>query len=299
MRAMGVAVGLSLAWVAACAYEWATNRRVLPWDPYAGCGAAQPARLPPTVRVGLYEEFPAPWRLEQLKHIDFPVTLAVAAPSRTVFMKLRDTIMRQYPQVREVYFWPLLTPREGYYPGTWSDARAIQRVAGEAEGLPVLWDLEMPPGLKHPSLTSWPENRAWLDAWLRSRSEPVHIWRSHASMGLDPLFLRLVGMHFDPLDYPQVSLQLDLYNTESSRTPEQMVQILRCGVARYGPRFIPALGVLNDGAGRPEEFVPPPTLHRDLKLAREAGVSELWLFGVNGLNQEIVTMLRQTLPLEQ
>ena len=105
-------------------------------------------------------------------------------------------------------------------------------------------------------------------------------------MGLDPLFLRLVGMHFDPLDYPQVSLHLDLYNTGIGRPPEQMAQIMRCGVERYGARFIPALGVLNDGAGQPDEFVPPPTLRRDLQLARAAGVSELWLFSVNGLNNE-------------
>ena len=102
MRAMSIAVGLSVAWAAACIYEWGTGRRVLPWDPYAGCGATQPAQLPATVRVGLYEEFPAPWRLERLKHIDFPVTLAVAAPSRNIFMKLRDTITRQYPQVRSL-----------------------------------------------------------------------------------------------------------------------------------------------------------------------------------------------------
>jgi hypothetical protein len=298
IRAMGLAVGLSVAWLAACVYEWGSGRRVLPWNSYADCSAAQPAALPPTVRIGLYEEFPAPWRLEKLEHINFPVTLAVAAPSRPVFLKLRDTIMRQYPQVREVYFWPLLTAREGYYPGAWSDARAIQRVAGEAESLPVLWDLEMPPRMQHPSIGSWPENRAWLDQWLRSRSEPVHIWRSHASMGLDPLFLRLVGMHYDPLDYPQVSLHLDLYNTGAGRPAEQMARIMRCGVERYGERFIPALGALDDGAGRPDQFVPLPTLRRDLQLAREAGVSELWLFSVNGLNQEVVTMLRETLPLE-
>jgi hypothetical protein len=299
MRAMSIAVGLSVAWAAACIYEWGTGRRVLPWDPYDGCGATQPPELPATVRVGLYEEFPAPWRLERLKHIDFPVTLAVAAPSRTVFLKLRDTITRQYPQVREVLFWPLLNAREGYYPGTWSDTVAIQRVAGEAQDLPVLWDLEMPPGMKHPSIRSWPENRVWLDQWLHSRTQPVHIWRSHASMGLDPLFLRLVGMHFDPLDYPQLWMHLDLYNTGASRSAAQMAQIMRCGVERYGERFIPALGVLNDGAGRPEEFVPPKTLERDLQLARAAGVNQLWLFGVNGLNDEIVQMLRQTLPLEQ
>jgi hypothetical protein len=157
----------------------------------------------------------------------------------------------------------------------------------------------MPPGLHHPSIRSWPQNREWLDQWLRSRTAPVHIWRSHASMGLDPLFLRLVGMHFDPLDYPQVSLHLDLYNTGTGRPAEQMAQIMRCGVERYGTRFMPALGVLNDGAGRPEEFVPLPTLQRDLHLARAAGVSELWLFGVNGLNDDVVNMLRQSLPLER
>jgi hypothetical protein len=66
MRAMSIAVGLSVAWGIACIYEWGTGSRVLPWDPYAGCGATQPAELPTTMRVGLYEEFPAPWRLERL-----------------------------------------------------------------------------------------------------------------------------------------------------------------------------------------------------------------------------------------
>jgi hypothetical protein len=299
MRYAGAGLGLALLWLAASCYEWGTGQRVLPWDPYAACGDSVPATLPATVKIGLYEEFPSPWRLAQLRHIDFPVALAVAAPSRDAFLQLRATILHQYPQVHEVYFWPLLKSTEGYYPGTWSDAAAVRRVAGETAGLPVLWDLEMPPGLAHPSVTSWPQNRALIDQWLQTRTEPVHIWRSHASMGLDPLFLRLVGMHFDPLDYPQVSLHLDLYNTGAGRPANEMSRILRCGVERYGARFIPALGVLNDGAGAPGLFVPPETLQRDLKLARAAGVAELWLFGVNGMNADIVRMLHQTLPLEK
>src|SRR3954447_25084968 len=55
IRAMSIAVGLSVAWGAACIYEWATGRRVLPWNAYAGCGTTQPAALPATVRIGLYE----------------------------------------------------------------------------------------------------------------------------------------------------------------------------------------------------------------------------------------------------
>jgi hypothetical protein len=298
-RGLLATLGLTLLWVGASIAELGSGRRILPGNPYAGCGDGKAAALPETVRVGLYEEFPNPWRLERLRLIDFPVTLAIAAPSRAVFLELRATIRRDFPHVREVYFWPLLSYDEGYYPGSWSSADGVKRVAGEAEGLPVLWDLELPLGSTRPSVTSWPRNRAFLDRWLRDRSEPVHIWRSHQTMGLNPLFLQLAGLHFDPLDYPAVSLHLDLYTKGTGLPAEQMSRILRCGVERYGSRFIPSLGVLNDGEGPDQIFVPPQTLRRDLGLVRAAGVSEVWLFGVNGLTTEYIRALREMLPLEK
>src|SRR5919107_4361702 len=96
MRTMGITLGISLVWLAACFYEWGTGKRVLPWNPYATCGTSQPEDLPPTVRVGLYEEFPSPGRLAKLRYIDFPVTLAVAAPSRPAFLTLRTMILHHY-----------------------------------------------------------------------------------------------------------------------------------------------------------------------------------------------------------
>jgi hypothetical protein len=289
---------LGLLWLGATLAEWVGGRRVLPWDPYASCGASIPAALPKTVRVGLYEEFPDPWRLAPLSQVDFPVTLAVAAPSRTAFLERRAAILRAYPQVREVYFWPLLTDAEGYYPGTWSDAAAIKRVAAEAAELPVLWDLEMPRDKTTISLRSWASNTAFLDRWLHSRTAPVHIWRSHDTMGLDPLFLRLIGMHYDPRQYGALWLHLDLYETGSGLSHDQMARMVRCGVERYGEHFIPSLGVLNDGEGPETLFVSSNTLRRDLQLARAAGAHEIWLFGVNGLNTEYLSVLRETLPLE-
>ena len=291
-------IGLVLLWMGACVVELYTGRRVLPWNPYGQCGLSRPAALPSTMKVGLYEEFPNPWRLARLRQVDFPVVLAVAARSRNEFLQLRADILREYAQVREVYFWPLLAYEEGYYPGTWSSTSGVRRIAAEAEGLPVLWDLEMPLGKTRPSFRSWLRNRTFLDHWLRERTEPVHIWRSHTTMGLNPLFLRLMAMHFDPLTYPAVSLHLDLYTTGAGRPREQMARVLRCGVERYGERFIPALGVLDDGEGPADIFVPPETLRRDLLLAREAGVAEVWLFGLNGLNETYLSIIRETLPLE-
>jgi len=256
--------------------------------------------LPTTVRVGLYEEFPNPWRLAKLAQVDFPVTLAVAAPTRDAFLALRESIQRDYSQARRVLFWPLLAAEEGYYPGPLSNPQAVRRVMAEAADLAVLWDLELPPGLKHIAspLRSWSQNRAATADWLRTRTQPVYIWRSHASLGINPWPLRLAGLHYDPLEYPAVSLHLDLYTTGAGQPENDLRRLMRQGVASYGARFIPSLGVLDDGEGSASQFIPPETLRRNLRIARAAGVSELWLFGVNGLNDAYLQAVCEELPLE-
>src|SRR5258706_16099793 len=91
-------------WVQASIHEMATGEHVFPWSAYAFCGASQPETLPPTVKIGVYEEFPVPWRLDKLQQVDFPVTLALAAPSRTEFDKLQTQVAALYPQVQGFYF---------------------------------------------------------------------------------------------------------------------------------------------------------------------------------------------------
>ena len=288
-------------WLYASITELQTGRRLWPWSAYALCGNSRPATLPQTVRVGLYEEFPNPWRLAKLQQVDFPITLAIAAHSRQEFLQLRDSIRQTYPLVREVYFWPLLTLEEGYYPGPWSEPQGIQRLTAEAADLPVLWDVEIPHGPSNSYarlLARWWANRSVLSTFFTDHQQPVHIWRTHVSMGLDPAFLRLAAMHFDPLDYEQVRLHLDLYTRGAGQDADGLARIIRCGVERYGERFIPSLGVLNDNEGPPEIFIPPDTFRRNLQIARAAGVSEVWIFGANGLNDDYLRALRETLPLE-
>lgn len=269
-----------------------------PYRAYLTCGASQPATLPATVRIGLYEEFPAAERLAKLNLVDFPVTVAVTAASREAFLQLRDQLLDGYPAVQEVFFWPLLSPEAGYYPGPLAEHRALKAAAEAAEGLPTLWDVELPRAPARPAWDDWQRNRAFTGGWLASRTAPAHVWRSGAFLGLDPWLLRTTGLHYDPLDYGQVWLHLDLYTTGDGLPADLVATILRCGVERYGDRFIPAFGVLNDGVGEPEIYVPAETLERDLVLARAAGVSEVWLFGVNGLNAEYLAAVHRALPVE-
>jgi hypothetical protein len=286
-------------WLYASVREMIWGERLLSWwDPYAFCGNTKPTALPDTVRIGLYEEFPVPWRWDKLSQIDFPVTVALAAPSVTEFEVIRAQVQDAYPVVQEIYYWPLLSKDEGYYPGPFSKAEAIERVTAGSDGLTVLWDWELPIGTPYVTLQNWWQVHTFTDQWLNSRTQPVHIWRSHASMGLDPLFLRLIGMHYDPRDYPNLYFHINLYTVGDGPPPDDVYRILRCGVELYGDRFIPDFGSLNDGEGPAEIFVPVETLRRDLQLAREAGVSEIWLFGVNGLNDDYLNTLKDTIPLE-
>lgn len=269
----------------------------LPGTPYSNCGITKP-RIPETVRIGLYEEFPVQWRLDKLKMIDFPVTLAIAASSREKFEELRAHIKSAYPQVQEVYFWPLLSDKEGYYPGSWSQSAAVARVANEAAGVPVLWDLEFPPKWRDDfSLREWRQNSSYLTGWLSGRKEAVHIWRSYPQLGLDPLLLRLLSMHYDPGEFQEVTLHLDLYSPNADIPASHLYRVMRCGVERYGPRFIPSLGVLNDGEGS-GTFISRQRLMQNVQSARSAGASEIWLFGLNGITPEIVANLHEIVPLD-
>jgi hypothetical protein len=269
-----------------------------PYRPYLACGGSQPAMLPATVRVGLYEEFPAADRLAKLQQVNFPVSVAVTASSRAAFLELRDQLLDGYPAVREVYFWPLLPVESGYYPGPLAERDALRQAAEETEGLATLWDVELPRAPARPAVGDWLDNRDYVGQWLARRTAPTHVWRSAAFLGLNPALLRLTGLHYDPLDYSQVWLHLDLYTSGDGLPADLMATILRCGVERYGDRFIPAFGVLNDGVGAPEIYLPAETLERDLVLARAAGVSEVWIFGVNGLNEEYLAAMQAALPLE-
>ncbi len=149
-----------------------------------------------------------------------------------------------------------------------------------------------------PALGAWLDNKAFLADWLGQRTTPVYVWRRFAPLGLDPLALRLAGLHYDPGEYPQVWLHLDLYTRGQGRPAEITARVLRCGVERYGDHFVPAFGMLDDGRAPAAAFVPPATLARDLALARKAGVAEVWLFSAAGLNPDYLKTVHDNLPVE-
>jgi hypothetical protein len=304
LLALLTAIFSFIFWIYVSLHELTTGKRLLPWHAYGECAPKPPESLPTTVRIGFYEEFPNPWRLAKLSQLDFPITLAIAAPNRQEFERLHDEISANYPMVREVIYWPTLSLSEGYYLGGLSEPQAIQRVIDESRDLPLLWDLELPrqPPVSFLKLSERSlHNRPLIGDFFRHHQQPIHIWRTHTSMGLDPLFLRSLGMQYSPDDAAQIRLHLDLYTmgTGAGANADDVRRITRCGIQQYGERFIPSLGVLNDQEGPEEHFVTVEDFRRNLQIVREEGAAEVWIFGSNGLNQDYLQALHDILPLEK
>ncbi len=284
--AVAVTVGLPIA-------QMATDKQLTPFDPWANCGNTV-AVNPSKTRVGVYDENPDFRFWGKLREAEFIDSIAVAARTREEFLYYQSEIKKVAPNVK-VKFWALLPTGEGYFPGPFSDRKGVKRLISEVGELPVVWDSELPYNWNSFSPVNWYENKDLVDKWLKKRKERVDVWRSYDIMGPDPLFLRWAALHVDPNEYPNVYLHLDLYATGKGFSNERLMQILRCGVEKYGDKFIPSFGMLSTGKKSPETYITMDTLKRYLKIAQKAGVSEVWLHSLEGLNSETIAAIRESL----
>jgi hypothetical protein len=292
LQACLLALAVSGLWSGTQIYEMATDTRLIPTDPYAQCGDSTPERLV-TPAIGIYDENPDfnLWnKLEEAKFVD---SIAVAAKTEEEYLYYKNEINTTHPHI-DVKFWALLSLDEGYYPGPWSDHKAVERIIQEVGNHPVLWDSEMPFKGKSFSFINWYKNKTIIHTWLLDREERVDVWRAHETMGLNPLFLRLTAIHSDPNEYPNTYMHLELSTTGEGLPDERIYKVLRCGVEEYGEKFVPSFGMLNDLKENESLYIPLDTLKRYLVAAQNAGVSEVWLFSLRGLSTETIDMINQT-----
>ena len=95
------------------------------------------------------EEFPTPNNLEKLNLVNFPVNIAIHTPDLNSFWKVEKRIIKLYPQVQKVIYWPLLKESQGYWFSPFVNKEALQKKINEILGakrekLSLLWDSEIP-----------------------------------------------------------------------------------------------------------------------------------------------------------
>jgi len=95
------------------------------------------------------EEFPSRDNLKRLDLISFPVNLALHTPDLNSFWKMKSEILRLYPRVEKVIYWPLLRENQGYWFSPFVNKEDLEKKINEILGarrekLSLLWDSEIP-----------------------------------------------------------------------------------------------------------------------------------------------------------
>lgn len=80
----------------------------------------------------LYEEFPNDENLSKIELINFPINLVIAVPNIVKFNQIKRQL-KEYPQVKDVGYWPTLQTSEGYWMSPFSKREGLERVIGELE----------------------------------------------------------------------------------------------------------------------------------------------------------------------
>ncbi len=244
------------------------------------------------MQISFFEEFPSERNLSTLKLITWPSKLYIAAEKVQEFKKIVARI--KHKNVKEYIYWPILKRREGYWISPFSQQKALSRIFKELEGedIAVMLDLELPTTRNHllylTQAFNFFGNKRLIRRFIQKYPGEVYLAEYYPEGKRSELLLRFLGLHYA---HPKVKVIKMLYHSMHNFDNSFLLQELRRGKEEYKRNFIAALGVIAPGIQGNEKALSPQQLENDLELAKKAGIKEVILFRLGGLNKEYIKIL--------
>lgn len=245
------------------------------------------------MRVNFFEEYPEDGELERASLIDFPSTIFIAADSVAAYRRHRDELASINPDVESAY-WPLLG--ESYWVSPFADGDELAALFEATHDLedPVLLDLELP--VKRPRQflrngTDFFRNRRIIREFIEEADTEIVTAEYPPLPVVDRLFEPL-GIAYDATDLGHV--RCPMYYT--SILPEGLVEQVGdtvTAMARADGRVIVGLGTIATGVFDDEPILPPAGLERDLERMADAGIDEVGIFRLGGLDDAYYEVIQQ------
>lgn len=235
--------------------------------------------------ISFFEEYPASKNLAKLKLVKFPTKLYIAAASFEDFIKIKSKITSKY--VKEIVYWPVLSDDEGYWLSPFSKRNALLRVMNESEDVDILWDAEFPKRrrLLFTQCFRFLGNKFLISLFFRNRKRRIYTAEYFPESGFFAFMLRLLGLSFSPLKFRNCQVKM-LYSSMHEYGEKFMRKEMENGARSFGKDFAVGLGVIAKGKRGDEKLLPAEILKRDLRIARESGVSEAIVFRLGGLDKK-------------
>ncbi len=243
------------------------------------------------MQISFFEEFLIKENLEKLNLVSWPTKLYVAAPSLQEFIRVKNQIKSR--KVKEFIYWPTLKKEEGYWISPFSQRAALLRIFNELKGkkTPVMLDLELPttqnPWLYLTQKFNFLRNRWLIKNFIKDYQGKVYA-AEYFPEGIFGKFLSHLGLH-----YQNTKVIKMVYHSMHQFSEGFMEKELRKGREELGDDFLAAYGVICPGIRKDEPILEPKRLEKDLQTARKAGVKEVVIYRLSGLNQEYAEVFKK------
>ncbi|MBD3204915.1 hypothetical protein GF319_01060 [Candidatus Bathyarchaeota archaeon] len=278
------------------------------------------------MNLGFFVEFPEE-EIPKLSLVDFHIKVYLAANSLDEFRKLEKMAREVNPRIEAAY-WPLL--EKSHWVSPFSYNRELDRLHGDLsqndQELEILIDLELPKfwlryiilhiprvlanalkyhlRLRRPRIRKLFRERDRYNIEITTTSYPVTS-KFYLLNYLTFKLFGLLGVHFNPKSYRHnvifmcySSIRRDLlWKTlkNVSRKRHKEYYQLGLGLLDYGllsrTGFIQRLQSI--GILKKFSLLTPHELDRDLSLVKEYGVENVTIYGLGGLDDEFLEVLRK------
>ena len=237
------------------------------------------------MRISFFEEFPSPNNLEKLDLLDSNPRVFLGAMSVSEFQRLSS----DYPESDFVY-WPILDRNDGYWVSPFSRRRALLNLFESLKGkrIPVMLDMELP--RRRPMLLTQMfdafANHSSIDDFIANYKGEVYT----AEYLFEPFFMPF--MYKDPRVHNNNVIKM-VYTSMHNYDKEKLSNRLKEYATKYGPKFLVGLGTIAPGIIGTEPKLSPEDLDTDLEMCRDAGVEEVVIFRLGGLNKRYADVIKK------
>ena len=240
--------------------------------------------------ISFFEEFPTKENLSKLKSVTWPTKVYVAAGSVDEFRNIAVSI--NHKNILEAVYWPILKKKEGYWISPFSRQSALLNLFEQLEHtkIPLMLDLELPttrnPWLYLTELFHFRKDKRLIDSFVHNYAGETYLCEYYAKRKM----LELLGLHYQNKKSKVMKM---LYNSVHRFDEEVLQKELQLGIKEFNDNYIVGYGTIAVGVNGHELLLSAEQLEKDLTIAKEAGVKEVVLFRLGGLNKKYLKVLEK------
>ena len=245
--------------------------------------------------ISFFEEFPTKEHLDKVNLIRWPTKIYLAAKSVKEFQKIKALVKNKY--IKEWIYWPVLEKKEGYWISPFCNKNALKRMIDGIENhkrknIPVMLDLELPtrhnPLLYLTQFFNFSRNKMMIRDFIEEYKGDVYLAEYYPEGKFQEKILKALGLH-----YSKAKVIKMVYHSLHHFNQQFITEELRQGERELGRNFLAAFGVIYPGIAGREPLLDVQQLGKDLQIAKQAGIREVVIYRLSGLNKEYAKILKK------